>query len=97
MADDLERCAVRFFDAGKGYGLATSPDGVTVFLPASVMGVYENGKIRRPFVGEKVPAPINGDTVVCRSGPNPRPHPNDPNARAATIWALVLTVELAKG
>jgi len=91
MASDLEKCAVTFFHAHKGFGVAIRPDGISVFLPGPVAGVYEKGDIRRAYIGERLPAPIGGDTVLCRTEPNPRPNPKYPNALAATMWALLIT------
>jgi len=70
MASDLEKCAVTFFHAHKGFGVAIRPDGISVFLPGPVAGVYEKGDIRRAYIGERLPAPIGGDTVLCRTTPS---------------------------
>ena len=84
---ELERCAVDYFHNSKGFGIATIGGGTTIFLPASNAGVYEGGKIRPPYIGERILAPVRGDTVVCQTEPNPK----KPGQLQATIWATLRT------
>ncbi len=84
---ELERCAVDFFNSFKGFGIATAGQGTTIFLPASHAGVYEGGDIRPPYLGERILSPMSGDTVICRTEPNPK----KPGQLQAKIWAVMRT------